>query len=87
MRIQEADVRRELAVERAQLIGEVEELRQSTDLRTGLRDKLPLLVVGAFAVGFLLAGGLGATARLFFRRSREGHATARFGPYTLVSHR
>jgi hypothetical protein len=87
MRTQEADVRRELAVEREELVGAVEELRHSADVGGTLRAKLPLLVFGAFAIGFVLAGGIGATARLVFRRGREGRATAHFGPYTLVSRR
>jgi hypothetical protein len=87
MRTQEADVRRELAAEREELVGAVEELRHSADPRTALRPKLPLIVIGAFAIGFVLAGGIGATARLVFRRGREGRAAAHFGRYTLVERR
>jgi hypothetical protein len=36
-----------------------------------LRARLPLATAGALAAGFLVAGGIGATARLLFRRGRE----------------
>jgi hypothetical protein len=87
MRTQEADVRRELAHERDELVGAVLELRRSADLSATMRSRLPLLVAGAFACGFVLAGGIGAAARLLFRRSREGRAAARIGPYALVYRR
>ena len=40
--------------------------------------------VGALGAGFLLAGGIGATARLLMRRGREGRTKARLGPFSLV---
>jgi hypothetical protein len=86
MPTRETDVRRELAAEREQLVDAVEELR-STSVSDALRERLPLLVVGAFAVGFVLSGGVGAVARLLFRRSREGREAARLGRYTLVYRR
>jgi hypothetical protein len=36
-------------------------------------------------MGFLLAGGVGATARLIFRRGREGETKAQVGPFRLVN--
>ncbi|TMK72283.1 MAG: hypothetical protein E6G50_04240 [Actinobacteria bacterium] len=82
---QETDaVRSELAGEREHLADAIDELRQSADLNAQLRAKLPLLLVGAFAVGFVLSGGVGATMRLFFRRGREGRTAARAGRYALV---
>jgi hypothetical protein len=35
-------------------------------------------------VGFLLAGGVGATARLIFRRGREGDTMAKLGRFRIV---
>jgi hypothetical protein len=35
-------------------------------------------------MGFLLAGGVGATARLIFRRGREGETKAKFGRFRIV---
>jgi hypothetical protein len=71
-----ADVRREIEAEREQLAGAAESLRESfseaTDVRARLSANLPAATVGALGVGFLLAGGLGATIRLIFRRGREG---------------
>jgi hypothetical protein len=46
-------------------------LRSELALEPKLRSRLPLAAGVAFAVGFLLAGGIGATMRLLFRRGRE----------------
>jgi hypothetical protein len=64
-------VRQELASEREQLAEAVNRLRQSSDIGAQVRKKLPLALLGAFAIGFVLSGGIGATARLIFRRGRE----------------
>ena len=77
-------VRSELASEREQLAEAVGQLRESTHLTRQLQSKLPLLIAGAFAAGFVLSGGMGATMRLVFRRGREGQTAARAGRYTLV---
>ena len=70
------DVRRDIETERDQLAGAADELRESigeaTNIGGKLRSNLPAVAGGALAVGFLLAGGVGATARLIFRRGREG---------------
>jgi hypothetical protein len=83
-----ADVRREIETEREQLAGAAETLRESlgeaTDIRGKLRANLPAVAVGALGVGFLLAGGVGATARLIFRRGREGETKAKVGRFRLV---
>ncbi|MFL5970411.1 MAG: DUF3618 domain-containing protein [Gaiellaceae bacterium] len=83
-----ADVRREIETEREQLAGAAESLRESlgeaTDIRGKLRANLPAVAAGALGVGFLLAGGVGATARLMFRRGREGETKARVGRFRLV---
>jgi hypothetical protein len=82
------DVRHDIEVEREQLADAAESLRESigeaTDVRAKLRANLPAAAIGAFGVGFLLAGGVGATARLIFRREREGETKARFGRFLLV---
>jgi hypothetical protein len=82
------DVRHDIEVEREQLADAAESLRESigeaTDVRAKLRANLPAAAIGAFGVGFLLAGGVGATARLIFRREREGETKARFGRFRLV---
>lgn len=68
-------VRHDIEAEREQLAGAAETLRESigeaTDIGGKLRSNLPAVAVGALGVGFLLAGGLGATARLILRRGRE----------------
>jgi Protein of unknown function (DUF3618) len=82
------EVRRDIAAEREQLAAAVDELREEvgevTDLSGKIRGKLPVVAVGALGVGFFLAGGIGATARLLMRRGREGRTKARLGPFSLV---
>jgi len=59
-------VRREIDLEREQLASAVGSLRGELTVA-----KLPLASAAALGVGFVLAGGIGATARLLFRRARE----------------
>src|ERR671929_136472 len=70
------EVRRDIEAEREQLAAAVDELREEvgevTDLTGKIRGKLPVVAVGALGAGFVLAGGIGATARLLMRRSGEG---------------
>jgi hypothetical protein len=81
-------VRRDIEVEREQLAGAAESLRESigeaTNIGAKVRANLPIVAAGALGVGFLLAGGVGATARLIFRRSREGETKAKLGRFRLV---
>jgi hypothetical protein len=82
------DVRRDLEAEREQLATAAESLRDSlgdaTDVTGKMRAKLPVVTAGALGAGFLLAGGVGATMRLIFRRGREGEEKVRFGRFRLV---
>jgi hypothetical protein len=82
------DVRRDLESEREQLANAAESLRdtlgEATDITGKLRAKLPVVAAGAMGAGFILAGGVGATARLIFRRGREGEEKARVGRFRLV---
>src|SRR3954463_7427632 len=81
-------VRREIAAERHELVGAVEELRseigEATNVAARLRPRLPVIAAGTLGAGFGLAGGVGATMRLLARRGREGHRRAAFGRFTLV---
>jgi hypothetical protein len=83
-----ADVRRDIESEREQLAGAAESLRESlgeaTNVSAKLRANLVPAAIGALGVGFLLAGGVGATARLLFRRGREGETKAQVGRFRLV---
>jgi hypothetical protein len=83
-----ADVRRDIESEREQLAGAAESLRDSigeaTNVSGKLRANLVPAAIGALGVGFLLAGGVGATARLIFRRGREGETKAQVGRFRLV---
>jgi hypothetical protein len=84
-----ADVRRDIEAEREQLAGAAESLRESlgeaTNIGGKLRSNLPAAAVGALGLGFVLAGGVGATARLVFRRGREGETKAKAGRFRLTS--
>jgi hypothetical protein len=83
-----ADVRREIAAEREQLAGAVDELRaglgEVANIGGRLQAKLPIAAAGAGALGFVLAGGIGATMRFLARRGREGREKARFGRFSFV---
>jgi hypothetical protein len=82
------DVRRDLEQERDQLASAADSLRENideaTDIGGKMRSNLPAVAGGALAAGFILAGGIGATARLIFRRGREGTTIARIGPIRFV---
>ena len=82
------EVRRDIESEREQLAGAAETLREeigeATNIGAKLRSNLPVVAVGALGVGFLLAGGVGATARLIFRRGRDGDTKAKLGRFRLV---
>lgn len=84
----EQELRREIREERAKLAEAVDELRselgEAADLKTKVRQMLPLLAGGAFGLGFFTAGGIGATARLLMRRGREGHERAAIGRYRVI---
>jgi hypothetical protein len=81
-------IRREIEVEREQLADAVESLRaglgEATDIGGKLRANLPAAAAGAAALGFLLAGGIGATMRFVFRRGREGDTVVKSGRFRLV---
>jgi hypothetical protein len=82
------EVRHEIEAERDQLAAAVDDLRdgigEATNVGAKLRAKLPAVAAGALGVGFVVAGGIGATMRLFARRSREGTEKARFGRFRIV---
>jgi hypothetical protein len=84
----EQEIRRELGEERDKLAAAVDELRgelgEAANVRAKLEAKLPLVAGAAFALGFVKAGGIGATARLIARRSREGSEKAAVGRYHLM---
>jgi hypothetical protein len=86
-----ADVRREIATERDQLADAVDDLRtglgEATDIEGKLRARLPVVAAGALGAGFVVAGGIGATMRLLFRRGREGEEKARLGPFAFIDRR
>jgi hypothetical protein len=77
-------IRREIEAERERLAEAVDSLRKGVNVSNALRAKLPVFAAGALGAGFVLAGGIGATARLFMRKSREGETKARFGRFRLV---
>ncbi len=82
------ELRREIEAEREELATAVDTLRaeigEATNVSAKLKAKLPAVAAGALGAGFVLAGGVGATMRLFARKSREGTEKARFGRIRLV---
>jgi hypothetical protein len=64
-------IQRELAAEREGLSAAVDNLREEANVGRKLKAKLPVAAAGALGAGFFLAGGIGATVRLLFRRGRE----------------
>jgi hypothetical protein len=82
------EVRRELESERERLALAVDSLRsevkEATNVSAKLRGNLPIVAAGALGAGFFLAGGVGATMRLLFRRGREGKEKARLGRFSFV---
>jgi hypothetical protein len=82
------EVRRELESERERLAQAVDSLRaevkDATNVGAKLRGNLPVVAAGALGAGFFLAGGIGATMRLLFRRGREGKEKARLGRFSFV---
>jgi hypothetical protein len=85
------EVRRDIASEREQLADAVDDLRaglgEATDVSAKLRERLPVVAAGTLGAGFVLAGGIGATMRLVFRRGREGKEKARLGPFAFIDRR
>ena len=82
------DVRRDLESERERLAQAVDSLRaevkDATNVGAKVQGNLPVVAAGALGAGFFLAGGIGATMRLLFRRGREGKEKARFGRFSFV---
>jgi 4-hydroxy-3-methylbut-2-en-1-yl diphosphate synthase IspG/GcpE len=78
------DVRRDIAAERNELAGAVEDLRAGIGEATNLHGKLPLIAASALGAGFVLAGGVGATMRFAARRGREGRERLKLGRFSLV---
>jgi hypothetical protein len=85
------ELRRRIESERNALATSVDSLRseisEATNISAKLRGKLPAAAGGALAAGFVLAGGIGATVRLMFRKGREGETKAKAGRFRLVDRR
>jgi hypothetical protein len=81
------EIRRELGEEREKLADAVHTLRaelgEATDVGGKLKAKLPVAAAGALGLGFVASGGIGATARLLFRRGREGEPKAKLGRFKI----
>jgi hypothetical protein len=80
-------VRKDIATEREHLAGAVLHLRgelgEAANLTGRLKSNLPLAAGGAASIGFVLAGGVGATMRYFARRGRDAHEQARVGRWSI----
>jgi len=60
-------VKLDIEAERDRLAGAVDDLRAGLDVNTILKDKVPIAAAAALGVGFVVAGGIGATMRLLMR--------------------
>jgi hypothetical protein len=80
-------IRNELDAERAELAEAVDHLRgelgEAADISGKLKSKLPVVAGAAASVGFVLAGGIGATMRYFARRGRESDEKLRVGRWSI----
>jgi hypothetical protein len=80
----DAQIREELRTERAALADAVDDLRGALDVGSKVKANLPVVAAGAFGLGFLKAGGVGAAMRLLMRRRREGAVKAQVGRFRLI---
>lgn len=81
------ELRREIKQERRELVDDLKDLRddlESGDLRRKFRRRLPVLFATTFALGFVLSGGLAATALLIKSRRSGGRQIFRAGRYVLI---
>jgi hypothetical protein len=87
----EQELRHEIEQERVRLAEAVgtlrEEIGEAADVGGKMRSKLLLVAAGAFGLGFLKAGGVGATVRLLFRRQRESDEKAAAGRFRPIDRR
>jgi hypothetical protein len=80
-------IRSELDAQRAELAEAVDQLRgelgEAANISGKLKSKLPVVAGAAASVGFVLAGGVGATMRYFARRGRESDERLRVGRWSI----
>ena len=80
-------IRSDIDAQRNELAEAVEHLRgelgQAADISGKLKAKLPVVAGAAASVGFVLAGGVGATMRYFARRGRESDEKLRVGRWSI----
>jgi len=76
-------VRKDIDAERERLATALDELRQAAAIGAKLKSKLPLVAGAAAGAGFVFDGGIGATARYFARRGRDGNERLRVGKLSL----
>ena len=72
-----ADIREEIAAERKALEEAIQGIPDDMVGSPALRRHLPVLAVSAFAVGFAISGGIGATVRPLMRKRYEGRRKRR----------
>jgi hypothetical protein len=81
-------IKSDLEAQRNELAAAVNDLRgelgAAANISGKLKAKLPVVATGAASVGFVLAGGVGATMRYFARRGREGNEKVRLGRWSIL---
>jgi len=76
-------VRRDIEAEREGLAVAVDDLRAEMDVNARLKGKVLPAAAAALGVGFVIAGGIGATVRLLMQR-QEDEKKSRFSPFSFV---
>jgi hypothetical protein len=80
-------IRSELDAQRAELAEAVDQLRgelgEAANISGRLKSKLPVAAGAAASLGFVLAGGVGATMRYFARRGRDRDEKLRVGRWSI----
>ncbi len=67
----DAELREQIDEERQALGEAIENLRTEFVGMRALRENLPAIAAGAFVLGFVISGGVGAAIRLVMRRGYE----------------
>ena len=81
-------VQHEIELERQSFAAAVEQLRRdlnaAVDVSTKLKSNLPLALLCAGTAGFVVAGGIGATAHYLARRGRDAHKQTRGSVLAII---
>ena len=77
-------VRRDIETERDRLARAADDLRAEMNVNRQLKGKVLPAAVAALGIGFVVAGGIGATVRLLMQRRQEDETKSRFALFSFV---